>query len=207
MLTPRRLAAGFGLAFALAYAGTAAAYRTRFVADNCATTRLPHQRRTSPATARPRSLCARPPRGIPVGPADAGTTTTATTRRATRARIRTPAARAATARLRSRSGARRSTRVTPASCSGDCCASSMARTRPLRSRPAPAPRASRCEVGPREDGRARERRPHRVDLRGEPRRQRSDHRGEGEAYGTNIWTRTLSGSSSYSGVRRTGWNS
>ena len=35
MLTPRHLAAGFGLAFALAYAGTAAAYHTRFVADNC----------------------------------------------------------------------------------------------------------------------------------------------------------------------------
>ena len=35
MLTPRRLATGFGLAFALAYAGTAAAYYTRFVADNC----------------------------------------------------------------------------------------------------------------------------------------------------------------------------
>ena len=35
MVTPRRLAAGFALAFALAYAGTAAAYHTRFVADNC----------------------------------------------------------------------------------------------------------------------------------------------------------------------------
>ena len=35
MLTPRRLAAGFALAFGLAYVGTAAAYHTRFVADNC----------------------------------------------------------------------------------------------------------------------------------------------------------------------------
>jgi hypothetical protein len=35
MLTPRRLALGFGLAFALAYAGTATAYHTRFVANNC----------------------------------------------------------------------------------------------------------------------------------------------------------------------------
>ena len=30
---------------------------------------------------------------------------------------------------------------------------------------------------------------------------------KGEAYGTNIWTRTYRGSSSYSGVRRTGWTS
>ena len=30
---------------------------------------------------------------------------------------------------------------------------------------------------------------------------------KGEAYGTNIWTRTYRGSSSYSGVRRTGWSS
>ena len=30
---------------------------------------------------------------------------------------------------------------------------------------------------------------------------------KGEAYGTNIWTRTYRGSSSYSGVRRTGWGS
>jgi hypothetical protein len=29
----------------------------------------------------------------------------------------------------------------------------------------------------------------------------------GEAYGTNIWTRTYRGDSSYSGVRRTGWSS
>ena len=29
---------------------------------------------------------------------------------------------------------------------------------------------------------------------------------KGEAYGTNIWTRTYRGSSSYSGVRRTGWS-
>ncbi len=30
---------------------------------------------------------------------------------------------------------------------------------------------------------------------------------KGEAYGTSIWTRTYRGSSSYSGVRRTGWTS
>lgn len=30
---------------------------------------------------------------------------------------------------------------------------------------------------------------------------------KGEAYGTNIWTRTYRSSSSYSGVRRTGWSS
>jgi hypothetical protein len=30
---------------------------------------------------------------------------------------------------------------------------------------------------------------------------------KGEAYGTNIWTRTYRGSSGYSGVRRTGWSS
>jgi hypothetical protein len=30
---------------------------------------------------------------------------------------------------------------------------------------------------------------------------------KGEAYGTNIWTRTYRGSSSYGGVRRTGWSS
>ena len=30
---------------------------------------------------------------------------------------------------------------------------------------------------------------------------------KGEAYGTNIWTRTYRGSTSYSGVRRTGWSS
>jgi hypothetical protein len=29
---------------------------------------------------------------------------------------------------------------------------------------------------------------------------------KGEAYGTNIWTRTYRGSPSYSGVRRTGWS-
>jgi hypothetical protein len=29
---------------------------------------------------------------------------------------------------------------------------------------------------------------------------------KGESYGTNIWTRTYRGSSSYSGVRRTGWS-
>jgi hypothetical protein len=29
---------------------------------------------------------------------------------------------------------------------------------------------------------------------------------KGEAYGTNIWTRTYRGSSSYGGVRRTGWS-
>ena len=29
---------------------------------------------------------------------------------------------------------------------------------------------------------------------------------KGEAYGTNIWTRTYRGSSEYSGVRRTGWS-
>ncbi|HSF61025.1 MAG TPA: hypothetical protein VLA69_04970 [Gaiellaceae bacterium] len=29
---------------------------------------------------------------------------------------------------------------------------------------------------------------------------------KGEAYGTNIWTRTYRGDSSYSGVRRTGWS-
>jgi hypothetical protein len=30
---------------------------------------------------------------------------------------------------------------------------------------------------------------------------------KGEAYGTNIWTRTYRGNSSYGGVRRTGWTS
>jgi len=30
---------------------------------------------------------------------------------------------------------------------------------------------------------------------------------KGEAYGTNIWTRTYRGDSGYSGVRRTGWSS
>ena len=35
MLTSRRLVVGFALAFAFAYAGSAAAYHTRFVADNC----------------------------------------------------------------------------------------------------------------------------------------------------------------------------
>ncbi|MDW8339408.1 MAG: hypothetical protein RMM28_09750, partial [Thermoleophilia bacterium] len=30
---------------------------------------------------------------------------------------------------------------------------------------------------------------------------------KGEAYGTNIWTRTYRGSSSYSGVQRLGWSS
>ena len=30
---------------------------------------------------------------------------------------------------------------------------------------------------------------------------------KGEAYGINVWTRTYRGSSSYSGVRRTGWSS
>ncbi|MET0560727.1 MAG: hypothetical protein ABW012_03780 [Gaiellaceae bacterium] len=30
---------------------------------------------------------------------------------------------------------------------------------------------------------------------------------KGEAYGTNIWTRTYRGSSNYSGVRRSGWSS
>jgi hypothetical protein len=30
---------------------------------------------------------------------------------------------------------------------------------------------------------------------------------KGEAYGTNIWTRAYRGSSSYTGVRRTGWSS
>ena len=30
---------------------------------------------------------------------------------------------------------------------------------------------------------------------------------KGEAYGTNIWTRTYRGDSSYSGVRRIGWSS
>jgi hypothetical protein len=30
---------------------------------------------------------------------------------------------------------------------------------------------------------------------------------KGEAYGTNIWTRTYRGDSSYSGVRRSGWSS
>ena len=30
---------------------------------------------------------------------------------------------------------------------------------------------------------------------------------KGEAYGTNIWTRTYRGNSSYSGVRRLGWSS
>jgi len=30
---------------------------------------------------------------------------------------------------------------------------------------------------------------------------------KGEAYGTNIWTRTYRGTSSYSGVRRVGWSS
>jgi hypothetical protein len=30
---------------------------------------------------------------------------------------------------------------------------------------------------------------------------------KGEAYGTNIWTRTYRGNSSYGGVRRTGWSS
>ena len=30
---------------------------------------------------------------------------------------------------------------------------------------------------------------------------------KGEAYGTNIWTRTYRGTTSYSGVRRTGWSS
>lgn len=30
---------------------------------------------------------------------------------------------------------------------------------------------------------------------------------KGEAYGTNIWTRTYRGNSSYSGVRRVGWSS
>ena len=35
MLRRRQLAAGFALAFVLAYAGSAAAYHTRFVMDNC----------------------------------------------------------------------------------------------------------------------------------------------------------------------------
>ena len=30
---------------------------------------------------------------------------------------------------------------------------------------------------------------------------------KGEAYGTNIWTRTYRGDANYSGVRRTGWSS
>ena len=30
---------------------------------------------------------------------------------------------------------------------------------------------------------------------------------KGEDYGTNIWTRTYRGNSSYAGVRRTGWSS
>lgn len=30
---------------------------------------------------------------------------------------------------------------------------------------------------------------------------------KGESYGTNVWTRTYRGSSSYGGVRRTGWSS
>jgi len=29
---------------------------------------------------------------------------------------------------------------------------------------------------------------------------------KGEAYGTNIWTRTYRGNSSYGGVRRVGWS-
>jgi hypothetical protein len=29
---------------------------------------------------------------------------------------------------------------------------------------------------------------------------------KGEAYGTNIWTRTYRGSSAYGGVRRLGWS-
>jgi hypothetical protein len=29
---------------------------------------------------------------------------------------------------------------------------------------------------------------------------------KGEAYGTNIWTRTYRGDSNYGGVRRTGWS-
>ena len=35
MMTRPRLAAGFALAFVLAFAETATAYHTRFVADNC----------------------------------------------------------------------------------------------------------------------------------------------------------------------------
>ena len=35
MFTPRALAVILAVAFAIAYAGTAAAYHTRFVADNC----------------------------------------------------------------------------------------------------------------------------------------------------------------------------
>ena len=56
-----------------------------------------------------------------------------------------------------------------------------------------APNVTVSEVEPDQDGRARERRPHRPDLRANADGSDQIIEAKGEAYGTNIWTRTYRG--------------
>ena len=173
----RSFLVAFVAAFFLASAGTAAAYHTRFVADNC-NTNLP--RPTSYIT-RDGSSDGRAPsavRGIPVGG-----------RLLERQRPRRLSERPDEDPATGGEGGDCSgftfkvwreslTRATRASISGACCATCMGRTRPrvqVRSR-----RAERhgVQVCLDQDGRLGEREPHRHDLRDERRWNGSDHRGE-----------------------------
>ena len=141
MPASRGFVAAFVVALALGARGTAGAYHTRFVADNCNTP--PRRRpRTSRATARRPSLF-EPVRGLPVGVVAAGTTTTATTPRTI--------PRGSVHRRRGRRllrlhvqglarGAR--TKATRASTSGGCSATFTARTPAIASRPVSARRTS-----------------------------------------------------------------
>ena len=191
----------FGIALVGA-GGSAAAYHTQFVADNCnyaAPTPAPFITRDGSAAVALRGRH----EGYQWGggcwndndrddsPGDPTTT-------------RPPAARVATARASlSRSGASRSTAATRASTvglfrlvHGPYTAAAFKQAR----------RGERVgvQVGADQDGRARERQSHRSRLRPNPDGSDQIIEAKGEAYGTDIWTRTYRGSSSYGGVRRSG---
>ena len=165
MLTPRRLAAGFGLAFALAYAGTAAAYRasSRTTATRGSRTNVVHHPRWLGRGARARHEGYQwaggcwndndrddspgDPREDPYTGGEGGDCSGFTFQ----------VWREASTRV-SQLSAVGIAALRPWPVHGLCVQGR--RRRPERHGP---------EVGPRKDGRARERRPHRVDLRGEPR--------------------------------------
>ena len=193
MLTPRRLVSRVRPRVRARLRGPRPR-TTRASSRTTATTRRRRRRRTSPATARPRSLCALATRATS-GRAAAGTTTTATTRRATRARIRTPAARAATAPGFTFKVWREALDTSDAGFQQwGCCASSMARTRPLRSRRGSgAPNVTVPKSGlVKMDALASD---GHIGLIYAVNPDGSDQiiEAKGEAYGTNIWTRTYRG--------------
>ena len=202
----RRFLVAFTVAFALAGAGTAGAYHTQFVAQNCnyaAPTPTSYITRDGSITV---ALYARyegyqwgggcwNDNDVDDSPGDPS-------------RTRTPAAKAPTAPdSRSRSGASRWTKAARPSTSGGGSGTSTART-------------------PRSDSRMRDGAPNyplsksaaiKMDAYAS-----ATHIGmiyatnadgtdqiieaKGESYGTNIWTRAYRGNSIYSGVRRLGWS-